>query len=80
MMHVQQPLRQRNRYQPRPPKAVLYCRLEGIGTAELGVYDDESNGPVYNDCKADEEDSACDEAGVAEGVGLADDAGASAVC
>jgi hypothetical protein len=58
---------------------VLHRRLEGVGTAELGVYDDETDSPVYDDCEADKEDGACDEACVAESVGLADDAGASAI-
>jgi hypothetical protein len=54
--------------------------LEGVCAAELGVYDDEADGPVYDDCKADEEDGACDEASVAESIWLTDDAGASAIC
>ena len=72
-------MRQRNRYQPRLPEAVLYRRLERVCAAELGVYDDEADGPVNDDGEADEEDGACDEAGVAEGVGLTDDAGTSDV-
>jgi hypothetical protein len=59
---------------------MLYCCLEGVCAAELGVYDDEADGPVYDDCKADEEDGACDEASVAESIWLTDDAGASAIC
>ena len=53
--------------------------LERVGTAELGVYDDESYGPVYHDGKADQEGGACQEACIANSVGLADDSSASAL-
>jgi hypothetical protein len=57
---------------------MLYGSLEGVGTTELRVDDDQANSPVDNDCEADEKHGACNEARVAEGVGLTDDAGASA--
>ena len=78
-VNVQEPLREGYRYQPRFPKTVLYRGLERVGTAELGVYDDESYGPVYYDGKADEEGGACQEACVANSVRLADNSSSSAL-
>jgi hypothetical protein len=57
---------------------VLYSCLEGVGAAELRVYDDQTDGPVYDDCEPYEEGGACDEAGVTDSIGLANDASASA--
>jgi hypothetical protein len=57
---------------------MLHGSLEGIGAAELRVDDDESNSPVDHDGEANEENGACNETCVADGVGLANDAGASA--
>ena len=79
-VNIQEPLRERYRYQPRFAKTVLYRGLERVGAAELGVYDDESYGPVYHDGKADEEGGACHEAGVANSVWLADDTSSSVLC
>lgn len=75
--YLQKPLCQRNSHEPRLAKAVLYRSLERVGPAELGVYDNQADGPVDNDGHANEEDGACDEAGVAKGIGLANDASAS---
>jgi hypothetical protein len=77
-LYVQQPLRQRDGHQPRPAKTVLHRRLEGVGAAKLRVDDNQAYGPVYDDGEADEQQRAGDEAGVADGVRLADDAGSSA--
>jgi hypothetical protein len=79
-LYAQEPLRQRNGNQSRPAKAVLHGSLKGVGPTELRVYDYQADGPVYDDCEANEEESASDEACVADGVGLADDASASAMC
>lgn len=56
---VQEPLREGYSHEPGFPKAVLYRRLEGIRPAELRVYDNESNRPVYDDCEADEQSGPC---------------------
>lgn len=53
--------------------------LERVSTAELRVYDDEPYSPVYHDGKADQEGGACQEARIADGVGLANDSSASAL-
>jgi hypothetical protein len=78
LAYVQQPLRQRDGHQPRPPEAVLHRRLEGVGAAELRVDDNETDGPVNDDGEANEQRGARDEAGVADCVRLANDASASA--
>jgi hypothetical protein len=57
--NVQEPLCERYRYQPRFPETMLYSSLERVGATKLGVYDDESYGPVYDDGKADQEGGAC---------------------
>lgn len=59
---------------------MLNRSLERVGPAELRVYDYEANGPVHDDGEADEEEGAGNEACIADGVWLADDAGASAIC
>lgn len=51
---------------------MLYRGLKGVGAAELRIYDDQANRPVHDDCEGDEEDSACHEACVPDGVGLTD--------
>lgn len=79
-VYAQEPLRQRDGHQARLAKAVLHRGLEGVGAAELRVDDDQADGPVDDDGEADEQERARDEAGVAEGVGLANDAGASGTC
>jgi hypothetical protein len=58
---------------------VLNRGLERVSTAELRVYDDEPYSPVYHDGKADQEGGACQEARIADGVGLANDSSASAL-
>ena len=77
-INIQEPLGQRYGHEPRLPKAVLYCRLERVGPAELRVDDNQADGPVDDDGEANEQDGARQEAGVPEGVGLADDAGTAA--
>lgn len=59
---------------------MLYRRLEGIGAAELGIYDNEADGPVDDNGEANEEGGACDEACVAESVRLADNTSAAVPC
>lgn len=59
---------------------MLYRGLEGVGPAQLRVDNDKADGPVDNDGEPNEEDGACDEAGITKCVGLANDAGASAAC
>lgn len=58
MSILQEPLGERNSYKPRLAKAVLYCRLEGVGAAELRVDDDQANGPVHDYGEANEQDGA----------------------
>lgn len=70
---VQEPLREGYSHEPGFPKAVLYRRLERIRPAELRVYDNESNCPVYDDCEADEQSGSCQQAGIADSVRLAND-------
>jgi hypothetical protein len=53
--------------------------LERVGAAELRVYNDKANSPVDDDSQDDQQDGARDEAGVSEGVWLANNAGASAM-
>ena len=78
-VNIQEPLRERYRYQPRFPKTMLYRSLERIGAAELGIDDDEPYSPVYHDGKTDEEGGACQEACIANSVWLADDTSSSAL-
>jgi hypothetical protein len=78
-LYAQEPLRQRYRYQPRFTKAVLHSCLERIGATELGIYNDEADGPIDDDSKTNEEDGAGDEACIPESIGLANDASASAL-
>jgi hypothetical protein len=78
MTDSQHPLRQRNGDQARLAKTVFYRRLEGIGAAELGVDDNEPDGPVHRYSQTDKEHRACDKTCVAEGIRLADNACASA--
>lgn len=40
-------------------KAVFHGRLERVGTAEFGVCDDESDGPVDGDSESKEKQYAC---------------------
>jgi hypothetical protein len=75
--HIQHPLCQRYGHQTRPPKAMLHGSLERVCAAEFRVDDDQADGPVHNDCKGDEENGACDEASLTEGVGLSDDSSTS---
>ena len=58
---------------------MLDCRLEGVRPTQLGVYDDKADGPVYNDSEPDEEDGAGDETSITKCVGLANNAGTSAI-
>jgi hypothetical protein len=58
---------------------MLHGRLERVCAAQLGVDDNEADGPVDHDGKANQECGACDEAGVANGVWLANDASTSEV-
>jgi hypothetical protein len=57
---------------------VLNGRLKRVGATELRIYNKEANGPVHGDGEADEEDGACDQACVAKGIWLPDDASATA--
>ena len=75
--YIQEPLRQRYGYKSRLPKAMLYRRLERVGPAELGIYYDQSYRPVHHDGEADQESGACNEAGVADSVRLADNSSSS---
>lgn len=54
-------------------KAMLDCCLEGIGTAELRICDDQTNGPINSDGQDDEEDDTCKQTGLAKGIRLAND-------
>lgn len=56
---------------------MLHRGLERVRAAQLRVDDNQTNGPVDHDCEANEEGGACNKAGVADGVGLADDASAT---
>lgn len=79
-VYIQYPLRQRNCHQPRLPETVLDSRLERIGAAEFRIDDYELDRPINGYGEADEEESACDEASIVEGVRLADDSCSSANC
>jgi hypothetical protein len=57
---------------------MLDCCLEGVGAAQLGVCDDQANGPVNGDSQYDEEDDTCKQTGLAKSVGLTNDAGTTA--
>ena len=57
---------------------MLDCCLEGIGTAELRVCDNQANGPVNGYCQDDEKDDTCEQTGLTESVGLTDDSGTTA--
>jgi hypothetical protein len=57
---------------------MLYSGLKRVGTAKFRVDDNETNGPIDNNGKADQKNSASNETSVLEGVGLTDDAGAAA--
>jgi hypothetical protein len=80
VLHVQQPLRQRYRDQPRLSETMLDGGLERVGATELRVYNDKANGPVDDDSQADQEDCAGDETGISNGVWLANNAGTSVLC
>jgi len=56
---------------------MLYRGLERVGSAELGIYDDEPYCPIHDDGEADEERGPCYEACVTDSVWLTDDASAS---
>lgn len=57
---------------------MLDCRLEGIGTTELGVCDNQANSPINGYGQDDEKDDACEQAGLTKSVGLTDDSGTTA--
>jgi hypothetical protein len=57
---------------------MLYCRLERIGAAKLRVDHDQTDCPVHDDREPDKQDGACEKTSIPEGVGLSNDAGATA--
>jgi hypothetical protein len=57
---------------------MLHGSLERVCAAQLRVDDYQADSPVHHNCQADEENGACDEAGVADGVGLSNDTSTSA--
>jgi hypothetical protein len=58
--------------------AMLDCCLEGIGTTELGVCNDQANGPINGYGQEDEKDDTREQTGLTESVGLTDDSGTAA--
>ena len=57
---------------------MLDCCLEGIGTAEFRVGNDQANGPINGYGQDDEKDDTCEQTGLAKGVGLTYDSGTTA--
>ena len=66
----ERPLRQRYRYQTWCAKTVLHCGLERVGAGQLGINDNETDGPVDRDCQRDEQYDPHGETGSSECVGL----------
>ena len=58
---------------------MLHGSLKRIGATELRVYDNKADSPVDHDSQSNEESGAGDKAGVADCVGLPNDASASAL-
>ncbi|KAH0238418.1 hypothetical protein KCV06_g427, partial [Aureobasidium melanogenum] len=75
---LQGPLRNGNGNKAGLSEAMLDCCLERVGAAQLGVCDDQANGPVNGDSQCDEEDDTCKQTGLAKSVGLTNDAGTTA--
>ena len=70
------PLGNGNRNQASPPETVLHCSLEAVTPAQLAIDDDQADRPIHRDCQADQQHHAREQARLAQGVRLPDDAGA----
>lgn len=56
---------------------MLYRRLERVGTAELRINHNQTDCPIHDDRKPDQQDGACEKTSVLEGVRLSNDASAA---
>lgn len=57
---------------------MLDCCLEGIGTTELRVCNNQANGPIDGYGQDDEKDDTREQTGLTKSVGLTDDPGTTA--
>lgn len=76
---LQGPLGDGDGDESRLAEATLDRRLEGIGAAQLGINHNEADRPVHGNGQRHKQDDAREEAGLAKGVGLANDTGAAEI-